>query len=166
METPSKPIVNIAELACVPFQRGARYQSADAGISELIGLTRVGAVYTEVPPGKSACPFHCHREEDEIFVILEGSGEYRFGDKTYPVKEQDVLGAPRGGPAFAHQISNTGLQTLKYLTISSRADTEICEYPDSGKFMLRSDPGTGTPALRFVGRLADQCDYWEDEETT
>lgn len=166
MGIPLQPVINIAQLTCEPFQQGSRYQSADAAVSELIGLTRIGAAYSEVPPGKSACPFHSHREEDEMFLILEGSGEYRFGDKTHRVKARDILGAPRGGPEFAHQITNTGTQALKYLTISSKAGTEICEYPDSGKFMIRSDAGQGASAMRFVGRLADQCDYWEDEEAT
>ena len=72
----------------------------------------------------------------------------------------DVLGAPRGGPEFAHQL-NTGSETLKYLAISSKADTDVCEYPDSGKLGVGSKLPNGR--FRFTGRVADMRDYWDGE---
>ncbi len=54
---------------------------------------------------------------------------------------------------------------MKYLAISSKADTEICEYPDSGKFMVRKNSQTvGDSTFRFVGRAEDEKDYWDGEE--
>ncbi|MGJ8669081.1 MAG: cupin domain-containing protein [Oceanococcus sp.] len=135
-------------------------------MSEHVGLTQIGAAYCVVPAGKSACPFHVHHVEDEMFVVLEGSGVYRFGDAKHPIKPGDILGAPRGGPEFAHKITNTGSVPLKYLAISTKADSEICEYPDSGKFLVSSQRSLGRDkALRFIGRAADSCDYWEDENS-
>lgn len=160
-----KPFVSIEQLETERFEQGNSYASRDAGISELLQLNHLGAVYTEVPVGKSACPFHVHRMEDEMFVILEGSGEYRFGEMIYSVKAGDVLGAPCGGREFAHKLTNTGDQVLRYLAISSKSDTDICEYPDSEKIMVR-DTGlqSGAKAFRFIGRLSDQCDYWDGED--
>jgi uncharacterized cupin superfamily protein len=160
-----KPVIGLEELELEPFKHGEHFESLDAGISERLGLTQIGAGYCEVPPGKSSCPFHVHHVEDELFFILEGSGVYRFGDTKYPIKAGDVLGAPRGGPEFAHKIINTGRVPLKYLAISSKAETEVCEYPDSGKFLVSSrrssDAGRG---FRFIGRAGDSCDYWEGED--
>ena len=159
------PVVSLEDLKLEPFEQGEAYASQDAGISELIGLTRLGAAYTKIPPGKSDCPFHVHHEEDEMFVILEGTGEYRFGDKVFNVQAGDVLGAPRGGPHFAHKLTNTGTTVMKLLGISSKADTEVCEYPDSNKFMVRSSGHSGNDtSLRFIGRLQDGVDYWDGEE--
>lgn len=110
---------------------------------------------------KPDCPFHVHHVEDEMFVILEGSGEYRFAEETYPVGAGDVLGAPRGGRDFAHKLTNTGTQILKYLAISSHAETEICEYPDSDKFLVMTRL---EPQFRFIGRQGDSKDYWDGEE--
>ena len=160
------PVVSIHELALEPFAHGDHFESLDAGLSEQLGLTQIGAAYCEVPPGKSACPFHVHHVEDEMFIILEGNGVYRFGDSSYQIKPGDVLGAPRGGPEFAHKITNTGNTPLKYLAISSKADTEVCEYPDSGKFLVSSRRSLGRRnSLRFIGRLADSTDYWEGENS-
>ena len=164
MTKPYQPVVNISEFKLEPFKEGACYESLDGGISELMGLTQIGAVLTEVPPGKSACPFHVHHVEDEMFFILEGIGEYRFGNDVFAVKAGDILGAPRGGQEFAHKLTNTGMGGLKYLAISSKANTEICEYPDSGKFMVRKNGKTvGDSTFRFVGRLEDEKDYWDGE---
>ena len=113
------PVLSIKDLPLEPFEQGEYYASLDAGISDRLQLTQIGAAYCEVPPGKSACPFHVHHVEDEMFFILEGEGSYRFGDQTYAVRAGDVLGAPRGGPEYAHKLTNTGQGPLKYLAVSS-----------------------------------------------
>ena len=166
MSAPKSPVVRLSELALERFERGAAYQSLDAGVGDVLGLTQLGAAYSEVPPGKSACPFHVHHVQDEMFVILAGSGTYRFGDNSYSVKAGDVLGAPRGGPEFAHKLTNTGSEVLKYLAISTQSATEVCEYPDSGKFMVSSHRGdTAANRLRFVGRAGMGVDYWDGEDS-
>jgi len=160
------PVLSIQELPLEAFKHGDHFESHDAGLGEKLGLTQIGAGYCEVPPGKSACPFHAHHAEDEMFVIIEGNGVYRFGDTSYRIKAGDVLGAPRGGAEFAHKITNTGSFPLKYLAISSKADTEVCEYPDSGKFLVSSRGSLDRQnSLRFIGRLADGIDYWDGENS-
>ncbi|WP_375136404.1 cupin domain-containing protein [Aquincola tertiaricarbonis] len=52
---------------------------------------------TELPPGMAQCPFHVHRGEEEVFVIREGEGELRFGDRRYPLRPHDVVACPTGG---------------------------------------------------------------------
>ena len=158
-----RPILSISDLELTPFSHGKHYASADVRIGELLRLTNLGANYTEVPPGKSSCPFHVHHVEDEMFIILEGSGSYRFGDKTFPVKAGDILGAPCGGPEFAHKLINTGAVTLKYLAISSTSETEVCEYPDSGKFLVASRRSHGEGRFSYIGREKNSLGYWDGE---
>ncbi len=75
-----------------------------------------------------------------------------------------MFSAPRvGGAEFAHQLINTGKNTLKYMAISSKSDVEICEYPDSGKFLAKSDQG-GSGHFRFVGKMEDTREYFEGED--
>ena len=142
-------------------------QSMDALIGAHLQLTRLGCVYTEVAPNETSCPYHVHHGEDELFVILSGKGEYRFGETVHQVKAGDVLGAPVGGPDYAHQLFNTGGETLKYLVISSKADLDVLEFPDSGKFLVSSRPVPGTARQRFFfkGRKADMRDDYEGEVT-
>lgn len=155
------PVVNVGALPMKSFRQGSGYESSDGPFSDRIGLSKIGARYIEVPPGKSSCPFHVHHVEEEMFFVLEGTGTYRFGGNTYEVRPGDVLGAPCGGAEFAHKLTNTGDSTLKYLAISTRSPTDVCEYPDSGKFGVGTH--LGNLAFRFVGRADDARDYWDGE---
>ena len=156
------PVAKLTLLPLKSFKRGRSYASSDVRVANRIGLEKLGATYTEVPPGKSSCPFHVHHVEEEMFVILEGKGLYRFGTAVYEVEAGDVLGAPCGRAEFAHKLTNTGTQTLKYLAISTMARTDVCEYPDSGKFAVgtRSDD---PEEFSYIGRAVDPLDYWQGE---
>lgn len=157
------PVAKLAKLPRKSFERGGAYASSDAQVARGIGLRKLGATYAEVPPGKSSCPFHVHHVEEEMFVILEGKGRYRFGTAVFDVEAGDVLGAPCGGPEFAHKLTNTGSTTLKYLAISTKADTDVCEYPDSGKFAVGTRSEGHAAGFRFIGRAVDPLDYWDGE---
>lgn len=164
MMQPSRPIVNTAELELEHWQEGTFFESRDASFGAKLGLTDLGIGYSELLPGKSGCPFHNHHIEEELFVILSGEGEYRFGPDRYPVKPGDVLGAPAGGPETAHHLINTGTVPLTYLSISANAKAEIVEYPDSGKFLAKSRAiPNGKPVFRFMGRKESDTDYWDGE---
>lgn len=157
------PVAKLAELSLTPFDRGHSYESSDAQVARRIGLQKLGATYIEVPLGKTSCPFHVHHVEEEMFVILEGKGRYRFGRSIYEVESGDVLGAPCGGAEFAHKLTNTGTTTLRYLAISTKARTDVCEYPDSGKFGVGTRTDDKSINFRYIGRATNPLDYWDGE---
>lgn len=163
MTKKSMPAVNVGELQLDHWQQGSFFAGSDASFGAMLGLKQLGISYNEVPPGKSGCPFHNHHVEEEMFVILDGEGEYRFGDQRIAVSKGDVLGAPAGGPETAHQLINRGPAVLIYLAISTKAQTEVVEYPDSGKFLTKTNR-PGETAFRVIGRAADtNVDYWDGE---
>lgn len=164
MAAAQKPIVNPDRLKLDHWTKGSFYESRDISFGMMLGLKDLGIGYSEVPPGKSGCPFHNHHVEEELFIILEGTGTYRFGEARHTVGPGDVLGAPAGGPATAHHLVNTGTVPLKYLAISTMAATEICEYPDSGKFLAKTRPEAGGAVdFNFLGRMPSTIDYWDGE---
>jgi uncharacterized cupin superfamily protein len=115
---------------------------------------------TELPTGKAQCPFHNHRVEEEMFLILEGEGELRFGQSRYPLRAMDVIACPPGGAGVAHQIINTGPTILRYLAVSTLAPVEMAEYPDSGKIgVYGSVEDSGG-----IWRAADKVDYYDGEQ--
>jgi uncharacterized cupin superfamily protein len=171
----TKPIINTTdvELEPRPFTRipsGAaaeRYEAKMGFISPRIGAQKLGYNITAVPAGKRAFPYHNHRVNEEMFFVLQGTGEVRIGESTYPIRAGDVIACPPGGRETAHQIINTGTEELRYLAVSTKLSPEIAEYPDSGKFgVLAELPAgpDGTPQrFIFVGRESDSLDYWEGE---
>jgi len=137
------------------------FDASTARLGERMGLKRMGATVVAVKPGAAGWPFHSHRVNDEMFVVLAGHGELRLGPATHAVRAGDVIGCPASGPGGAHQLLNTGTEELRYLAISTSLDPEICEYPDSGK--VAAYHGDGASGLYHMGRVADQRDYWDGE---
>lgn len=153
--------------AAGPPGGSARFGATLCPIGQALGLTGLGLMLTEVPPGKRAYPFHNHLGNDEAFVILAGEGTFRFGGSEYPVKAGDVCGAPRGGPDTAHQLVNTGSVPLRYVSISTRNDPDVVEYPDSGKYAaiaVAPGPDFRNAHLRALGRAGESLGYWDGEE--
>jgi uncharacterized cupin superfamily protein len=171
----TKPIINIADVVIRTADpsrqpRGDNAEQYDVRSGEIgtrIGARKLGYNLTVVAPGKRKCPFHSHRVEEEMFFILEGSGELRYGDACYPIRTGDVIACPPGGPESAHQIINTGDVELRYLAVSNQSEAEICEYPDSGKYLAFAPGGTSDERLprqvRVIGRPGESLDYWDGE---
>jgi uncharacterized cupin superfamily protein len=161
-----KPVINIADVPLSDNGHGEAFAAKIGSFGRMIGSTGMGVMLHVVEPGKKAFPFHAHHVTQELFVILEGEGTYRFGSESYPVKAGDVCAAPTGGPETAHQIINTGKTVLKYLGISANPGTgDVVEYPDSGKFAVTSrfDWTTRKGGVRYVGRVENSLDYWDGE---
>ena len=156
-------VVNIHDAKLEPFVKGAAYESRSVRLGPLVGAQDLGYSYDVVPPGKRSCPFHSHRGEEEMFFILEGEGELRFGGERYPIRKHDVIACPTGGPEVAHQIVNTGTSTMRYLSLSTLAEIEACEYPDSQKVLIVTGR-PGEPGLRKMFRAENTVDYYDREK--
>ena len=165
------PVLNIADakyfdLAEMSRSKGSalpeeRFGGRMAPLAPALGAKKLGYNVTVVPPGKRAFPFHNHRLNEEMFFVLEGTGQLRFGGDTWPLRAGDVVACPPGGPEVAHQVVNTGAGELKFLAVSTMLQPEVCQYPDSGKFAVTDGMGPG--GFRHVGRPQDQLDYWQGE---
>jgi uncharacterized cupin superfamily protein len=116
-------------------------------------MGHLGVNLSRVPPGRTACPFHTHQREDEVFIVLEGRGILRYGDSRFDIGPGDCVSC-EAGTGRAHQIGNTGNDDLVYLAIGYNDPDEVCTYPDSGKVMIR--------ALGEIGRI-ESAEYGDGE---
>ncbi len=164
----ANPVTNIDAVKLMDFASpNGKFKARLGRIGPVIGAEKLGAMITVVEPGKIAFPFHVHHELEEMFYVIEGSGEYRFGEEKYSIRAGDVLAAPTGGPERAHQIINTGDKILKYLAISTIGEPDVVEYPDSGKFLVYSQSEKGNPQsarIRFIGRTDMSIGYFDGED--
>ncbi|MBV8061962.1 MAG: cupin domain-containing protein, partial [Nevskia sp.] len=136
--TAKPPILNIADVKCIPLRQLAPklppehiLEKFDGGlglIGPALGAQKLGYNLTVLAPGKPAFPFHNHRVNEEMFFILEGNGELRLGNARYPLRAGDIVACPPGGPETAHQIVNTSDRELRMLAVSTRLYPEICDY--------------------------------------
>ncbi len=151
------PIINLDQLAFEEVRHGDKFEARDGQVAATIGAVQLGCSLIVVPPGKRAYPFHCHHVNEEMFVILDGNGTMRIGDREFPLRTGDVIASPAGGAATAHQIVNTSDRELRYLAISTMIPHEVVEYPDTGKI------GVTTSGFKFRGKLGERLDYWDGE---
>ncbi len=163
MTTPSSPddlrralIRNVADVALERQQREPLFDTRTGSLTTGTAARKLGAGYDVLAPGKRACPYHYHLAQEEMFVILEGSGSLRVAGQMLPIRAGDVIVIPPG-PDYPHQIVNTSDAPLKYLSISTQERPELCYYPDSDKL------GAYAPGHSFVGRRATSIDYWDGE---
>lgn len=170
-----KPIINLKDIKLhprppafkAPGKVGERFDANMGPIGSIIGAQQLGYNLTSVPVGKCAFPFHNHRVNEEMFLILEGVGELRLGEVTHKVKKMDIIACPAGGNEVAHQLINKGKEDLLYLAVSTMLSPEIAEYPDSNKFGLlagfASDSEEESKNYQFISREDDCLDYWDGE---
>ena len=129
-----KNIINVSEVELQPrppqiAPTGPAAERFDARVGQIgpqIGAKKLGYNLTAVPPGKRAYPFHSHRVQEEMFYVIEGSGEVRIGAERFPIRAGDIIACPTGGPETAHQIINTGKSELRYLAVSTKESLEVC----------------------------------------
>ena len=159
-----RPFVNLDDVEFDDIEDNGYYTSKRALFSRSIGARKLGYNLTELPPGKAQCPLHSHRQEEEMFLVLEGQGELRFGDQRFKIRKHDVIACPTGDATVAHQIINTGTAPLRYLALSNLSDTGICEYPDSNKVGV-FEAASETPGLRKMFRGEASVDYYDREST-
>jgi uncharacterized cupin superfamily protein len=153
-----KNVVNLDELKLEHGSKGDKFEWRSARIGPLLGARDLGYSYDVVPPGKRGCPFHSHRAQEEMFFIVSGTGTLRYGSETRKVRAGDIICCPVGGPETAHQLVNDSGEDLRFLSISTMTDPEVCEYPDSGKI------------IAFDGKwrhstesASGNVDYWKGE---
>ncbi len=96
-----------------------------------------------------------------MFIILEGQGTLRVAGERLPIRTGDVIFIP-AGPEYPHQIINTSDAPLSYYSISTTETPEICEYPDSGKYLAEGSLKSGKP-FEIIGRGPQSLDYWDGE---
>jgi uncharacterized cupin superfamily protein len=135
---------------CAPLLRGTAAQKLGMGIDILA-------------PGMRSCPYHLHYAQEECFVVLEGEGTLRVAGEMIPIKSGDVIATP-AGPEYPHHIINTSNAPLKYLSISTREMPEICEYPDSDKYLAYTLPSGPLLNGGRMHRAKDDLDYWDGEQ--
>lgn len=157
----SQLIRNINDVPMDTFVRAPKYESQGARLARGTAARKLGASVDIVAPGKVTCPYHLHHAQEEMFVVLEGEGTLRVAGEMLPLKVGDVIFIP-AGPEYPHQIINTSAAPLKYLSISTQESPEICEYPDSNKFMAESS-SDGKRGFDVILPRQASVDYWDEE---
>jgi uncharacterized cupin superfamily protein len=154
-------IRNINDVPMTDFLREPNYKASGARLARGTAAHKLGASFDVLEPGKCGCPYHLHHAQEEMFIVLEGSGTLRVAGERLPIRAGDVIFIP-AGPEYPHQIINTSDAPLKYYSISTMEVPEICEYPDSGKYLAQGSSKSSQP-FDVIARKTESLDYWDGE---
>jgi len=169
-----RPVLNIADVefrawghnAGWPIGMNAKpeYQAKLGDLGRRMGAQKLGYNVTVVPARCKAFPLHSHKANEEMFFIIEGSGELRVGSRRVPIRAGDCIGAPAGGEA--HQIVNSSAAELRYIAIANRTRADVVEYPDSGRIAIDIAHGNDKepPSVFSIAGRLSPLDYWEGED--
>lgn len=96
-------IRNIEQVEKTHDQRPPLYDSVGARLATGTAASKLGASIDIVAPGMRSCPYHFHYAQEEMFIVLEGTGSLRVAGEQLPIKTGDVIFIPPG-PEYPHQI--------------------------------------------------------------
>lgn len=111
----------------------------------------------EIPPLKSAYPYHFHHKNEETFYIISGEGVLQTPDGERKVTAGDLLFFPANREG-AHRLTNTSSgEKLVYIDFDVIHDLDVAVYPDSNKI------GVWGKEINKVYGLSDNVDYYDGE---
>ena len=119
------------------------------------GAARLHLNVRSLDPGLFSYPYHFHRNVEEVFVVLAGEATLRTPEGFRVLRAGDVV-IFETGPAGAHQLYNHTAAPCRYLDLTTIAEVDVCEYPDTGKVAVLP--------YRLIYGAAGPTGYFDGEE--
>lgn len=86
-------------------------------IRELLGMTGMQLSMNKLPGGISVPFYHAHKENEEAYIFVGGSGEMQIDGEVFPVKEGSIVRVSTKG---VRVLRNTSNEPLYYVCVQAR----------------------------------------------
>ncbi len=106
---------------------GAKYAHASAGslqniegklfVKDAIGATSCEISFGTLPSGAAVPFFHSHKDNEENYIILSGSGKFQVDDDVFDIAEGSVI---RVATNCDRNIKCTSAQPMTYICIQAK----------------------------------------------
>lgn len=127
----------------------------DRDVGRALPCREAGLRHQRIEPGHRGVPLHCHAGEEELFVILGGTGTLELGlEETVPVGPGDVISRP-AGTGVGHAFLASGDGVLEVLAYGQRKPDETVYYPRSEKILFAG--------IGLMTRIEGRLDFWDGE---
>jgi mannose-6-phosphate isomerase-like protein (cupin superfamily) len=106
------PVIANREAQEIPWRPGYRnfvLAGRDQGLSCIAG-------FSVLEPGAGA-PLHAHKDVDEVFILIEGTLDFRLGDERRLVEANHTIAIPAGVP---HSFVAVGPGPVRMFTFMPR----------------------------------------------
>jgi len=91
-------------------------------IDTSLGTEKIDVHLNRLVPGGPRGKVHRHTRADNVYIVKRGEGTLTIEDKTYAIRENDVVYIPAG---MRHSLSNLGREALEIFEIYAPAGREF-----------------------------------------
>jgi len=123
--------VQIAEVRPFDYSFGGTIRGRMADVGRTVGSQSIGLNIQTVAPGCRSSRRHRHVFQEEILVVMQGTGTLLHGDHRIAVAPGDCFCYRPDDPEL-HSFENTGAADLVIWAFGNRFAHEVCLYPDEG----------------------------------
>lgn len=89
-------------------------------LKDTIDATGIEFSFQSMPP-KTSSPFlHSHKQNEEVYIVISGSGIFQIDNTDVPITEGSII---RVSPAGVRGLKNTGDAPLVYMAIQVRENS-------------------------------------------
>lgn len=113
-------------------------------LKKALGLTSVGVSLSRMEPGMGYPFFHAHKEQEEIFICLEGSGTLLVDEEEITMQRGDFLRIAPGAP---RAVGNRTKEPCTFLILGALPPEK---YKSEAEGMFLIDDG-----IEMQDRIAD-----------
>jgi uncharacterized cupin superfamily protein len=110
------------------------------------GAVRTGLNWGHLTARSAGAPPHCHSADEEIFVVLDGSGTLELWPspvhvesgrerEEHPIRTGHVISRP-ASTGISHYF-RAGEEGMTFLAYGTREPNDVCYYPRSNKIYWR-----------------------------
>ncbi len=137
------------------------FGEGDGNRSVVVGVARFGEAIVD-PNG--ACAAVQYPQEDQVYVVLKGSGSVKYGNADVPLTKEDYIYLPR---TVSHTLSNSSSAPLNVIVMGFRTkgfkDAPIPQKPLKANIEeVRTQPVSGHPASALYRLLMGDLDSKRD----
>ena len=123
--------VRIDAVAPFDYGFGSNIQGRMADVGRAVGSQTVGLTIQTMAPGCRSSRRHKHVFQEEILIVMGGTGNLLHGETRVPVGPGDCFCYIPDDPEV-HTFENTGTEDLVVWAFGNRFRHEVCLYPDEG----------------------------------
>ena len=91
-------------------------------LKNLLGMAGLEMSLNVAPPGKAMPFLHRHQDNEELYIVVAGRGQFLVDGETIDVEEGSIL---RMNPQAARAYRNNSDEPLYFLCLQYRADSVI-----------------------------------------
>lgn len=101
-------------------------------LGNALGATGAEISFQTFPVGGETGFVHTHKTHEEMYLFVQGQGEFQVDGKVFPVAEGSVV---RVAPAPKRSVRNTGTEPLVMICIQYKAESFTSEDATDGEIL-------------------------------